>query len=58
MTSFVRFSAKAITVCAAFAMTAGLALAGDGAVPADQIVHALQPRALTRGLSVGEPQVD
>jgi outer membrane protein OmpA-like peptidoglycan-associated protein len=59
MTSFVRFSAiKAITVCAAFTMTAGLALAGDGTVPADQIIHALQPRPLTRGLSMGEPQID
>jgi outer membrane protein OmpA-like peptidoglycan-associated protein len=58
MTSFVRFSAiKAITVCAAFTMTAGLALAGDGTVPADQIIHALQPKPLTRGLSMGE-QVD
>ena len=63
MTSFVRLSAiKAITVCAAFTMTAGLttnfAIAGDGTVPADQIVHALQPRPLTRGLSMGEPQID
>jgi outer membrane protein OmpA-like peptidoglycan-associated protein len=59
MTSFVRFSAiKAMTVCAAFTMTAGLALAGDGTVPADQIIHALQPRPLTRGLSMGEPQID
>jgi len=48
---------KAITVCAAVSMTAGLALAGENIVPADQIVHALQPRPLTRGLSVG-PQVD
>jgi outer membrane protein OmpA-like peptidoglycan-associated protein len=59
MTSFVRFSAiKVITICAAFAMTAGLALAGDGTVPADQIVHALQPKPLTRGLSLAEPQID
>ena len=63
MTSFVRLSAiKAITVCAAFTMTAGLttnfAIAGDGTVPADQIVHALQPKPLTRGLSMGEPQID
>src|SRR5271166_148728 len=63
MTSFVRFSAiKAITICAAFTMTAGmtasLALAGDGTVPADQIVHALQPKPLPRGLSIGEPQID
>ena len=59
MTSFVRFSAiKTITACAAFTMTAGLALAGDGTVPADQIIHALQPKPLTRGLSLGEPPVD
>ena len=63
MTSFVRFSAiKAITVCAALTMTAGmtanLALAGDATIPADQIVHALQPKPLTRGLSLGEPQLD
>ena len=58
MTSFARHSAiKAITVCAAFTMTAGLALAGDGVVPADQIVRALQPKP-TRGLSIGEPQID
>ena len=63
MTSFVRFSAiKAITVCAAFTVAAGLttsfAIAGDGMVPADQIVHALQPRPVTRGLSIREPQID
>ena len=63
MTSFVRISAiKAITICAAFTMSAGLtttfAIAGDGAVPAAQIIHALQPRAVTRGLSMGEPQID
>ena len=58
MTSIVRLSAiKAITVCAAFTMTAGSALAGDSAVPADQIVHVLQPKP-TRGLSIGEPQID
>ena len=62
MTSFVRFSAiKSMTVWAALTLTAGmtadLALAGDGTVPADQIIHALQPK-LTRGLSLGEPHVD
>src|SRR6516162_885623 len=58
MTSFARhFAIKAITVCAAFTMTAGLALAGDGVVPADQIVRALQPKPM-RGLSIGEPQID
>ena len=63
MASFVKFSAiKAFTLCVAFTMTAGmtanLALAGDGTVLADQIVHALQPKPLTRGLSMGEPQID
>jgi outer membrane protein OmpA-like peptidoglycan-associated protein len=59
MTTFVRFSAlKAITACVGFTLTASLALAGDGTVPADQIVHALQPKPQTRGLSDGEPQVD
>ena len=59
MTSIVRLSAiKAITVCAAFTMTAGLALAGDGTVNADQIIHALQPKPQTRGLSIGDPEVD
>ena len=53
MTSFVRFSGlKAITICAALSMTAGLAFAGDN-VSSDQIIHALQPKPLTRGLSVG-----
>jgi len=59
MTTFVRFSAlKAITACVGFTLTASLALAGDGTVPADQIVHALRPKPQTRGLSDGEPQVD
>src|SRR5262245_1811546 len=58
MTSFVRFSGlKAITVCAALSMTAGLAFAADN-VTKDQILGALQPKPLTRGLSTGEPQVD
>ena len=53
MTSFHGLSGiKAIvTIGAALSMTAGLALAGD--VSSDQIVHALQPRAVTRGLSAG-----
>jgi outer membrane protein OmpA-like peptidoglycan-associated protein len=59
MTSFLGFSViRVMTVCAAFTMTAELALAGDGTVPADQIVHALQPKPLTRGLSLDEPQID
>lgn len=58
MTSFVKLSGlKAITVCAALSTTAGLALTGQSIVPADQIVHTLQPKPLTRGLSFGAPQV-
>jgi outer membrane protein OmpA-like peptidoglycan-associated protein len=38
-------------------MTAGLAFAGDTSVSADQILNALQPKPLTRGLSIG-PQAD
>jgi outer membrane protein OmpA-like peptidoglycan-associated protein len=58
MTSFNRFSAlTAITLGAALSMTAGLAMAGDANVSAAQIVNALQPRPLTRGLSMG-PQAD
>ena len=49
---------KAITICAALSMSAGLALAGDNIVPADQIINQLRPKPLTRGLSVGAPQVD
>jgi outer membrane protein OmpA-like peptidoglycan-associated protein len=58
MTSFLRLSGfKAITLSAALSMTAGLAIAGDNNVSADQILNALQPKPLTRGLSAG-PQVD
>ncbi len=58
MTSFHRLTAlKAITLTAALSMTAGLALAGDNNVSANQIVNALQPKPLTRGLSAG-PQAD
>src|ERR1700682_1968130 len=58
MTSFHRLSAlKAITLGAALSMTAGLAIAGDTNVSADQILNALQPKPLTRGLSAG-PQAD
>ena len=52
MTSFHRLTATtAITLTAALSMTAGIALAGDNNVSADQIVNALQPKPLTRGLS-------
>ena len=48
---------RAITIGAALSMTAGLALAGDNTVSADQILNALKPIPVTRGLSAG-PQVD
>jgi len=58
MTSLRRLTAlKAITLGAALSMTAGLALAGDNNVSTDQILSALQPKPLTRGLSAG-PQID
>jgi outer membrane protein OmpA-like peptidoglycan-associated protein len=58
MTSFHRISIlKTITIGAALSMTAGLAIAGDNNVSAAQIVNALQPKPLTRGLSIG-PQAD
>jgi outer membrane protein OmpA-like peptidoglycan-associated protein len=45
---------KTITfTAAALSLTAGLAIAGDN-ISANQIVNALQPKPLTRGLSVGE----
>ena len=49
---------KAIALGAALSMTAGLALAGDNVISADQIAKALQPKPLTRGLSSGAQQVD
>ena len=60
MTSFVGFSGlRAITICAALSMTAGLALAGENNVTKDDILGALyKPQPLTRGLSAGTPQVD
>src|SRR6201996_3665443 len=58
MTRFHRLTAlKAITLGAALSMTAGLALAGENFVSADEILSALQPKPLPRGLSVG-PQQD
>jgi outer membrane protein OmpA-like peptidoglycan-associated protein len=60
MTSFNRFSRlAAATLCATLSMTAGLALAADTTVSADQIVSALKPKPLTRGLSIAAaPQAD
>jgi outer membrane protein OmpA-like peptidoglycan-associated protein len=53
MTSFKFSGLKAITICAALSMSAGLALAADANVSADQIINALQPKPMTRGLSIG-----
>ena len=46
-----------MTISAALSMTAGLAVAGE-TVSADQILGALKPKPVTRGLSAGSPQVD
>ena len=53
MTSFSFSGLKVITICAGLSMTATFALAGDGNVSAEQILNALQPKPLTRGLSMG-----
>jgi outer membrane protein OmpA-like peptidoglycan-associated protein len=45
----------AITLGAAFSMTAGVALAAENNVSADHIVNALQPKPLTRSLSADRP---
>jgi outer membrane protein OmpA-like peptidoglycan-associated protein len=60
MTSFNRLSGlTAATLCAALSMTAGLAFAADNTVSADQILNALKPKPLSRGLSMaGAPQAD
>jgi outer membrane protein OmpA-like peptidoglycan-associated protein len=42
-----------MTIGAALSMTAGLALAGENTVSADQILNALKPKPMTRGLSTG-----
>ena len=53
MTRFHTFSF--VTIGAALSMTAGLAFAGDPTVSADQILSALKPKPLTRGMSAGQP---
>ena len=52
-----RYELSIVTISAALLMTAGLAVAGD-TVSADQILGALKPKPVTRGLSAGSPQVD
>jgi outer membrane protein OmpA-like peptidoglycan-associated protein len=57
MTSIHRPSViKAIALGATLSMTAGLALAGEKTISADQISKALQTKPLTRGLSSGTAQ--
>jgi outer membrane protein OmpA-like peptidoglycan-associated protein len=52
MTGFLRTCGlQAIAAGAVLSMTAGLALAADNAVSADQIINALKPKPMTRGLS-------
>ena len=59
MTSIPRLSGiTAIALGAALSMTAGLALAGEKVISADQISKALQSKPLTRGLSAGGQQID
>jgi outer membrane protein OmpA-like peptidoglycan-associated protein len=52
-----RYQLSIVTISAALSMTAGLAVAGD-TVSADQILGALKPKSVTRGLSAGPQQVD
>jgi outer membrane protein OmpA-like peptidoglycan-associated protein len=56
MTSFHGIKAI-VTIGAVLSMTAGLALAAENNVSSDQILQALKPKAVTRGLSTG-PKVD
>ena len=59
MTSISRLSGiTAIALGATLSMAAGLAVAGEQTVPADQDSKARQPKTLTRGLSAGTQQVD
>ncbi len=58
MTRLHRFSGlKVIALSATLSMTAGLAIADSKNVSSDQILNALQPKQLTRGMSAG-PQAD
>jgi outer membrane protein OmpA-like peptidoglycan-associated protein len=55
MTRFHRLTA--LTLGAALSMTAGLAFAADNTISTAQILSALQPKPVTRGLSTG-PKID
>lgn len=63
MTHFIaRFGLHAISVGVSLSVGIGFALAGEGTVSAEQILNALKPKPVTRGLSVGAqaamPQAD
>jgi len=57
---FERFGIRAAALSTVLAMSTGIAVAGD-AVSADQILNALKPKSVTRGLSAAPqagPQID
>jgi outer membrane protein OmpA-like peptidoglycan-associated protein len=61
MPRFHRHGLQAIALSAVLSMSAGLAFAGDTTVSADQILTALKPKPVTRGLSANPqaaPQLD
>ena len=62
MPRFHRFGLQAVALSAVLSMSAGLALAADNTVSADQILNALKPKPVTRSLSANPqgtaPQVD
>lgn len=62
MTHFQGRLLKAIALGGVLSMTTGLALAAENTVSSEQILNALRPKPLTRGLSAGPqtamPQVD
>jgi outer membrane protein OmpA-like peptidoglycan-associated protein len=62
MRRFQRYGLQAIALSAVLSINAGLALAGDTTVSADQILSALKPKPVTRSLSAAPqgavPQLD
>jgi len=50
---------KILPLCLALSATAGLAFAGETTVSADQILNALKPKSVTRGMAAAPaPQID
>jgi len=60
MRFFRDFRRRAMAATAVLSITAGLALAGDPTISADQIVNALRPKPVMRGITVvpNTPQFD